>query len=31
MEVIAGPLSILYQSSWESGEVPGDWKLAKIM
>ncbi|KAJ7400835.1 RNA-directed DNA polymerase from mobile element jockey [Pitangus sulphuratus] len=24
-------LSIIYQQSWLSGEVPGDWKLANVM
>ncbi|KFO64128.1 RNA-directed DNA polymerase from mobile element jockey, partial [Corvus brachyrhynchos] len=24
------PLSIIYQESWPSGEVPDDWKLANI-
>ncbi|KAK4810454.1 LOW QUALITY PROTEIN: hypothetical protein QYF61_004234 [Mycteria americana] len=28
--VDAGPLSIIYQRSWESGEVPADWKLANV-
>ena len=28
---MAGPLSIIYQRSWESGEVPADWKLANII
>ncbi|KAK4807129.1 hypothetical protein QYF61_018470 [Mycteria americana] len=28
--VIAGPLSIIFQQSWESGEVPVDWKLANV-
>ncbi|KAF4805390.1 hypothetical protein TURU_001118 [Turdus rufiventris] len=23
------PLSIIYQQSWDTGEVPNDWKLAK--
>ena len=26
-DVTAGPLTIIYQRSWESGEVPADWKL----
>ena len=30
-DVTAGPLSIIYQRSWESGEVPADWKLANII
>ncbi|GAB0179481.1 mitochondrial enolase superfamily member 1 [Grus japonensis] len=29
-DVIARPLSIIFQRSWESGEVPVDWKLANI-
>ena len=28
VDVMAGPLLIIYQRSWESGEVPADWKLA---
>lgn len=30
-DVIAGPLSIVFQVTWESGEVPVDWKLANII
>ncbi|GAB0206716.1 mitochondrial enolase superfamily member 1 [Grus japonensis] len=30
-DVIARPLSIIFQRSWESGEVPVDWKLANIV
>ncbi|KAK4824960.1 hypothetical protein QYF61_021648 [Mycteria americana] len=29
--VMAGPLLIIYQRSWESGEVPADWKLANVI
>lgn len=29
-DITAGPLSITYQSSWESQEVPADWKLANV-
>ena len=29
--VIARPLSIIFQQSWESEEVPVDWKLANIV
>ena len=28
VEVIAKPLSIMYQHSWSTGEVPEDWSLA---
>ncbi|KAK4810585.1 hypothetical protein QYF61_007322 [Mycteria americana] len=28
---MAGPLSIIFQRSWESGEVPTDWKLANVI
>jgi len=31
MDVMAGPLSTIYQRSWESGEVPDDWKLANVI
>ncbi|KAF4800774.1 hypothetical protein TURU_040564 [Turdus rufiventris] len=27
---LAQPLSIIYQQSWLTGEVPGDWKLASV-
>ena len=30
-DVIAGPLSIIFKWSWESGEVPVDWKLANVV
>uniref|UniRef100_A0A8C0A0D2 Reverse transcriptase domain-containing protein n=1 Tax=Anas zonorhyncha TaxID=75864 RepID=A0A8C0A0D2_9AVES len=30
-DVIAEPLSIIFQRSWESGEVPVDWKLANVV
>ncbi|KFQ83110.1 hypothetical protein N337_13196, partial [Phoenicopterus ruber ruber] len=29
-EVLAKPLSIIYQQSWLTGEVPIDWKLANV-
>ena len=29
-EVIAGPLSIIYQNSWLTDEVPEDWRLANV-
>lgn len=29
-DVKAGALSIICQRSWESGEVPADWKLANV-
>ncbi|KFP75099.1 hypothetical protein N311_07134, partial [Apaloderma vittatum] len=28
--VITKPLSIIYQQSWLTGEVPSDWKLADV-
>ncbi|KFP51221.1 RNA-directed DNA polymerase from mobile element jockey, partial [Cathartes aura] len=30
-DIMAGPLSIIYQRSWESGEVPADWKLVDVI
>ncbi|GAB0184088.1 mitochondrial enolase superfamily member 1 [Grus japonensis] len=30
-DVIVRPLSIIFQPSWESGEVPVDWKLENIV
>lgn len=29
-DVIARPLSTVYQSSCESGQVPADWSLARV-
>ncbi|PKU35457.1 rna-directed dna polymerase from mobile element jockey-like [Limosa lapponica baueri] len=29
-EVFAEPLSIIYQQSWQTGEVPADWRLANV-
>ncbi|KAK4825484.1 hypothetical protein QYF61_027639 [Mycteria americana] len=31
VEVLTKPLSILYQQSWLTGEVPVDWRLANVM
>jgi len=31
MGVTAGPLLIIYERSWESGEVPADWKLGSVI
>ncbi|GAB0179367.1 mitochondrial enolase superfamily member 1 [Grus japonensis] len=31
VDVIVGPLSIIFQQTWESGEVPVDWKLANVV
>jgi len=30
-DVLAGSLSIISQRSWESGEVPDDWKLVSVI
>ena len=30
VEVLTKPLSIIYQQSWLTGEVPVDWKLANV-
>ncbi|KGL84962.1 RNA-directed DNA polymerase from mobile element jockey, partial [Tinamus guttatus] len=30
-EVIAKPLSIIFERSWRTGEVPEDWKKANVM
>ncbi|GAB0209633.1 mitochondrial enolase superfamily member 1 [Grus japonensis] len=30
-DITVGLLSIIYQGSWESGEVPADWKLANVI
>ncbi|PKU28055.1 rna-directed dna polymerase from mobile element jockey-like [Limosa lapponica baueri] len=29
-EVLTEPLSIIYQQSWQTGEVPVDWRLANV-
>ncbi|PKU46481.1 rna-directed dna polymerase from mobile element jockey-like [Limosa lapponica baueri] len=29
-EVLVEPLSIFYQQSWQTGEVPADWRLANV-
>ena len=31
VDVTAGPLLIIYQRSWESGEGPTDWKLDNVI
>ncbi|PKU48584.1 rna-directed dna polymerase from mobile element jockey- hypothetical protein [Limosa lapponica baueri] len=30
-EVIAGPLSIIFERSWRTGEVPEDWRKANVI
>ena len=29
-EVIAEPLSIIFERSWRTGEVPEDWRIANV-
>ncbi|GAB0210317.1 mitochondrial enolase superfamily member 1 [Grus japonensis] len=31
VEALTKPLSIIYQQSWLTGEVPVDWRLANVM
>ncbi|PKU44695.1 rna-directed dna polymerase from mobile element jockey-like [Limosa lapponica baueri] len=31
VEVLTEPLSIIYQQSWQTGEVPADWRLANVI
>ncbi|PKU41110.1 hypothetical protein llap_8580 [Limosa lapponica baueri] len=31
VDVLTEPLSIIYQQSWQTGEVPADWHLANVM
>jgi len=28
--IIAEPLSIIFESSWRTGEVPEDWRIASV-
>ena len=30
MEELAKPLSIIYQQSWLTGEVPGGWRITSV-
>jgi len=30
-DVVTKPLSMVLEKSWQSGEVPGDWKKGNIM
>jgi len=30
VEELAKPLFIIYQQSWLTGEVPDDWRIAKV-
>ncbi|KFO71139.1 hypothetical protein N303_14712, partial [Cuculus canorus] len=30
-DVLARPLSMIFEKSWRSGEAPGDWKKADIV
>ena len=30
-DVVAEPLSMIFERSWQSGEFPGDWKKENIV
>jgi len=30
-DVVAKTLSVIFENSWQSGEIPGDWKKGNIV
>jgi len=31
VDIVAKPLSVIFERSWQSGEVPGDWRKRNVV